>query len=636
MRSAFRADVQGLRAIAVLPVVIFHTFPALSPGGFVGVDIFFVISGFLITAIIYRDFERGAFSLIGFYDRRIRRILPALMAVLVFTTVAALFILLPSELERYGRSLLYTAFFASNVFFMRTSGYFGPIAEESPLLHLWSLAVEEQFYIVLPLILFVVLRFVRSRAVLGFLLLAAALLSLGLSEWAVRKSPWFAFYSLPTRWWELGIGGLLGIGFVPAAGRRTADVLGVAGIVLIAAAIVFYNAETPFPGLRALAPCLGAAFVIMAGPGTRAGRLLSLRPLVAIGDISYSLYLWHWPFAVFTRLYIQRPLGPVEALLVIFASIAAASATYVWIEKPMKRLDGPRRGFRVVGGGVALAVAAVAGLILVGAQGWPQRVDASIARIDAETGAKGALVPACDASLRSFPGEQGCVWGPPPYRVVLVGDSHADHYAPGVVKALSDIDVSVRVLTASGCTPLQSIPGPPQCDFANKAFEEITKNPNVRLVILAGFWTSHDEMLRARKADALLELTKRYVESGRKVLVLGTVPNFPVSPSPCYARARMLHMKTDCADLPRSEFATLAGDVDARLSGLLASGSVRLFDPGTVLCDAAACHAMLHGSPMYRDAGHLSRIGSITLGQEFVRDNRDFILDATDSAKPAG
>lgn len=636
MRSGFRPDVQGLRAIAVLPVVVFHTFPSLSPGGYVGVDIFFVISGFLITSIIYREIEARAFSLVDFYDRRLRRILPALLAVLVFTTVASVVVLLPSELERYGRSLLYTGFFASNIFFMRISGYFGPVAEESPLLHLWSLAVEEQFYIVLPIILFVALRFVRSKTMLGCLLLAVALLSLGLSEWALRKSPWLAFYSLPTRWWELGVGGLLGIGFAPKIGRRTTDALGILGIALIAGAIISYDANTPFPGLRALAPCLGAAFVIMAGPDTLAGRALSARPLVAIGDISYSLYLWHWPIAVFTRLCLQRPLGIGEALLVILASAVAAFATYVWVETPMKRLAKPRMSLRVVFGICSLVLAAVAGAVLIGTQGWPQRVEASVARIDVETGAKGALVPGCDASLWSSPGEQGCVWGAAPYRAVLVGDSHADHYAPGVAKALADAGVSVRVLTASGCTPLLSLSGQGGCDFAERAFDEITANPDVRLVILAGFWTAHDETLRAKKAAALQDLVTRYLKTGRKVLVLGTVPNFPASPSPCYARAAMLHMKTNCADLPIAEFARQSKGVATQLSGLLTSGSVRFADPGTVLCDGVACRALLKGSPMYRDAGHLSLAGSMTVGGALVRDNLDFIRDAVGPTKPLG
>lgn len=289
--ATYRPDIDGLRAVAVLGVILYHFEVWPFSGGFVGVDVFFVISGYLITGIIANDLQADRFSILTFYQRRVRRILPALVACVAATSVAGLFILLPNELQDLGQSLIATALFASNIYFWSQSGYFAPAADTQPLLHTWSLAVEEQFYIAFPLILAAVWRW--NRRALVPTLLVLALLSLGVSAYQVQQAPQAAFYLSIGRGWELLVGSLIALcrshlDKVPA----TCAWLGLAAIV---ASLVGYNEQMPFPGLAALLPCLGAAAIIVSAPGTMVGNFLSSSPMRGIGLISYSLYLWHWP-----------------------------------------------------------------------------------------------------------------------------------------------------------------------------------------------------------------------------------------------------------------------------------------------------------------------------------------------------
>ncbi len=265
-------------------------------------DVFFVISGFLITSLIIGDLEQRRFSLLGFWERRARRILPALITVAGFTLVVGWFLLLPSDFARLGQSLLAQSVFGSNVFFWRQSGYFGPLADELPLLHTWSLAVEEQFYLLFPLSMVVISRFAfRFRSQL---VLALGVASLAISIWAVQQTPGAAFYLLPSRAWELAVGAWLAL---QKDNLRASDtirqVVSFLGVGLIAFSVVAFDPATPFPGIAAIWPVLGTGAVIWAN-GTKltfVGRLLATRPLVFVGLISYSLYLWHWPLFVFAR-----------------------------------------------------------------------------------------------------------------------------------------------------------------------------------------------------------------------------------------------------------------------------------------------------------------------------------------------
>lgn len=321
-RLEYRRELDGLRAVAVVPVILYHLGVPGVAGGFVGVDVFFVLSGFFITRQIAYDLDLGAFSLLAFYDRRIRRLFPALVAMLLCSTVLAFLLLLPHDLERFGSTLAAAALSVSNVQLWRMADYFAPAAETLPLLHTWSLAVEEQFYIAFPLLMAAIWRLGSRRCIA--IVAAITALSLALSIWGVWTRPAASFYLLPTRAWELSLGSLLALGAVPPP--RNEDVRRLAatvGLLAILAAVVTFSARTPTPGLSALLPCLGCALVVWSGEGREASTcapstvmrspvmaLLCAPPVVFTGLVSYSLYLWHWPIIVFVR---QVTIGHLSA-----------------------------------------------------------------------------------------------------------------------------------------------------------------------------------------------------------------------------------------------------------------------------------------------------------------------------------
>ena len=377
----YRTDIDGLRAVAVGGVVLFHAFPTLLTGGFIGVDVFFVLSGFLITAIIRSDAEAGTFSIGGFYERRFRRILPALLAMVVVTSLAAIAILPPSELRNYGNSLGGVGLFVSNIVFWKDSGYFDTASADKPLLHTWSLAVEEQFYIVWPIVAAALVRMGRRRLLAGFVWVTVAL-SLLAAIIAVRYAPSQAFYLLPYRAWELGMGALLATGAVPSLRTRwSREGSGWVGLALIVVPMLVYSEATPFPGLAALPPCLGALLILHAGQGaeTRVGRMLSWRPMLFVGLVSYSFYLWHWPLLVLPRIALNRPLTPVEATLAVAVALGLAALSLRYVEKPFRGRGTIALSQRKV---LVASVAACATLMLAGAGLFATRGFQAFAALD--------------------------------------------------------------------------------------------------------------------------------------------------------------------------------------------------------------------------------------------------------------
>lgn len=370
----YRKEIDGLRAMAVLPVIFYHAGWTLFQGGFVGVDIFFVISGYLITQIIVSDWQAGNFSIVNFYERRVRRILPALFLMLLVCLPLALWVLLPHELMAFARSLMAVILFVSNVIFWKESNYFSPDAEVLPLLHTWSLAVEEQFYVLYPLLLVVLLK--ASRKVTAWVLIAIAIVSLLLSEYLWRNAPEENFFLLPSRAWELLIGALAalyGANFVnhPNGLKQAAASLGLA---LIAVGIFFINDKLPFPSLYTLIPTLGAAFILLwADQQTYVGRWLALKPWVGVGLISYSAYLWHQPLFAFARLWLADEPNQWLMLGLIGLTLALAWVSWSFVERPFRKKGRFTRRqvftFALVG---ALAFITIA-TILIYSKGLPAR-----------------------------------------------------------------------------------------------------------------------------------------------------------------------------------------------------------------------------------------------------------------------
>ncbi|AZR42383.1 acyltransferase family protein [Marinobacter salarius] len=330
----YRREIDGLRAVAVVPVILFHAGFTWFSGGYVGVDVFFVISGYLITSILLKDLLSGHFSIVTFYERRARRILPALTLVLLCTIPFAWLWFLPSQFQEFSKAVAATSLFASNILFWRDSDYFAPAAEENPLLHTWSLAVEEQFYIIFPIFLFLIWRCGKQVTLYG--LIGLSILSLALSEYGWRNHPSANFYLLITRAWELGVGAICAL-YLLENQVKSNSYLSFLGLMLILFSVVYYDASTPFPSLYALVPVIGTALIIIfSGSKTIISRMLSLKLFVGIGLISYSAYLWHQPLFAFARI---RTFGdPIPGLMLLLSAFSFFFAYLSWkfVEIPFR------------------------------------------------------------------------------------------------------------------------------------------------------------------------------------------------------------------------------------------------------------------------------------------------------------
>ncbi len=479
----YRPEIDGLRAVAVLPVILFHAGFAFCSGGFVGVDIFFAISGYLITTIILSELERGEFSLIRFYERRARRILPALFCVMACCVPFAWWSMLPSQYRDFSQSLIAVALFVSNILFWRQDDYFALAADEKPLLHTWSLAVEEQYYMLFPLALMLLWWLGRKRIFLFIALLAVA--SLLFSEWSTRHAPSANFYLAPTRAWELFAGSLCA--FILRDGQPLkrgpwSDLAALAGLGLIAFAIVMYDGSTPIPSLYALAPVGGACLFILFGhAGTLAARLLTLRPLVGIGLISYSAYLWHHPLFAFGRLFSGKPLGDFQLIGLTLAALALAYCSWRFIEKPFRNramITFPRVAFTAVSFAAFFTVLGIAGQVTAGFKTFylTNRLNAAENRVyqkfQKDSPPRGFYKPfddgkcrfsviapdeAFEARFRQCQQQYGKAW-------LVIGDSHAINMFNIFAKA--HLRPFLVGLVQGGCRPYHQLP---KCQY--RAFD---------------------------------------------------------------------------------------------------------------------------------------------------------------------
>ena len=374
----YRKEIDGLRALAVMPVILFHAdFTAFS-GGFIGVDIFFVISGYLITTIIQAELEQAKFSIVNFYERRARRILPALFLVMLACIPFAWFWLLPSDMKAFSQSLVAVSVFASNILFWHESGYFDTATELKPLLHTWSLAVEEQYYVLFPL--FLMLLWKLGKRWMLILLGLVFVISLALAQWAAYAYPAAAFYLLPTRGWELLIGAFAAFYLSQANrkkfGKDLSEVGSWLGVTLIFFAVFTYRKSTPFPGLYALVPTIGAALIILfATELTLVGKLLSNRLLVGIGLISYSAYLWHQPLFSFARYISSNELNIFIMSLLFLGVLVLATITWRFVEQPFRRKGAVSSFLVFTTAGVISIFFIVIGEVGNFNEGFPQRFD---------------------------------------------------------------------------------------------------------------------------------------------------------------------------------------------------------------------------------------------------------------------
>lgn len=504
-----RSEIDGLRAIAVLPVLFFHAGIEAFSGGFVGVDVFFVISGYLITSLIAADLSKGAFSVSGFYERRIRRIIPALFLVVGVSAAYAPFALSGQDRLDFYESVIATTVFSSNILFYLEAGYFETAAEFKPLIHTWSLAVEEQYYIFFPLLLLAIWRLGVKRIQMALLVLLAT--SFCLAEWASTRHPDASFFLLPTRLWEILLGGVVALGVNGVRARLgvpgIAQFLSLSGLVLILGAVITYERGLPFPGVYALAPTVGAALVLVfAVPGTMVHAVLSTSAMVWVGLISYSLYLWHQPLLAFAREHYSDDLPGTVIAGILLATFCLSYVSWRFVEQPARRVDVRRVWVFLLGGILAFVLIGSGSVGLYMARADDARSvlespdgDANAQDVESESGwgEHGICVIEREVTNKKV---EACLAVLPAKRVVLFGDSHARTISGPLREQLKEKGVGLVSFLRNGCIPIRNLvraeiegEGLLEChEFRNKAvlaIDEIAPDA----VILAARWALNIE-----------------------------------------------------------------------------------------------------------------------------------------------
>ncbi|MBC2679443.1 acyltransferase family protein [Pseudomonas baltica] len=622
---AYRRDIDGLRAVAVIAVVLFHFGIPGFAGGFVGVDVFFVISGYLITSIICRERASGHFSFVEFWVRRARRILPALVVMVVACLIVGWFLLVPRDYEELGRSARYQAMFMSNVLFARQDGYFDTDSELKPLLHTWSLAVEEQFYILLPLLLAVLGRYVKAwrRGLFGI-----ALASFAVSVWQVQQAPAQAFFLLPARAWELLAGSLLAVAPVFQRPLTVAVRQGVAtaGIAAVGVAIACYDWRTAFPGMAALLPVLGTLAIIWSGAGqpTWLSRLLGTRPMVAVGLISYSWYLWHWPVHVFADYAAVDGIAGHENLALILGSLLLGYLSWRWVETPLRGrrwLAQPRQA--LLAALLAMVVVGLAGQSLRWSDGVPSRLSAQ-ALAYAEAGEWHAGQRDCMFEKTTAPERLICHLGrqnkdvlPP----LIWGDSHAAALMPALRVHSERTGQALDLASSAGCVPVAGLERNDLCRQFNAQVRSVIAQAPQRDVVLVARWTLYlygdehgDLTYRLPGTDApvqMAEALKREVralrQAGSRVWLLDEVPLQNANAPYRLSRLAMLQRSTDGIGRPLREHRQRQAFMQGLFAELAASDpQVRILDTTQLFCaDGMTCVAESAGRSLYMDDNHL-------------------------------
>ena len=635
--SGYRREIDGLRALAVLPVMLFHAGFSTFKGGFVGVDVFFVISGYLITGIIIADLDRGRFTLANFYERRARRILPALFVVIAATLPWAYRLLPPKDLQEFSSSVLAVLGFVSNIFFWRKSDYFDTAAELKPLLHTWSLAVEEQFYVLFPLFLAAAYRLGKRR--LLALMASLAVLSLAAAQFGAIRWQAFTFFLLPTRGWELLIGALLavacGSGRQAPGGRAAAEVGSLAGMALLLYSVFAFDENTPFPSLYALTPTLGTALLILfAVPQTWVGKVLGARALVGIGLVSYSAYLWHQPLLAFARYSSSDPptAGVMAGLLV--AALLLAVASWRWVEVPVRNksvIDRRSLVLMALGGAALLGAAGAAG---IATQGFskvrlPPEVRAVLS--SAESSPKRNECHAHGPNYRQ-PAE-ACVYHVATARWAVLGDSHAVELAYGMAEELRPLNIGVRHLSFSACRPRDATrEAPNDCSrWTDEAVASILSDPTVTDVAVsyrlnAALFGVHEgvypalpdavpEDVRQGRWEAYRAMLQKLVDAGKHVTVVLQAPELPKS----IDRLAMHGAPGgQVAGVPARWWRARSTWVMSRLAEL--PPQVGIVDPAALFCDADRCYAARDGIAFYFDDHHMSVAGTRRVAQKILQD----------------
>lgn len=614
----YRPDIDGLRGIAVLSVLAYHLRVMIFRGGFVGVDIFFVISGYLISSVILQDIEKGKFSFAVFYERRVRRILPALIVALIGTSVLAYLYFLPLELVGFAKSLLSALFSASNFYFWKQTSYFGGPVESMPLIHTWSLAVEEQFYLFLPVFLVLAHRFFPRKIRLVVLLIAAV--SFAISAVGAFRFPSASFYLPHTRAWELMLGVLISLDFLPAIGKTVVrNLLAFGGCVLIVASVCLLYSGFPFPGVSALPPCLGAAMIIYAGRSgsSWAGRALSFKPLVFIGLISYSLYLWHWPVIVFQGM----ESGIVSGLSVrtakvacILVSFSLATLSWKFVELPFR--SGQKKLSKAALFKLIPSVAAIVmaiGITAIVYRGLPSRYPAGAVRVasylEYDSGRyfrDGSCFISSEYRFNDFDFSKCLHTDQNKKNYLLLGDSHAAHLWYGFSTTLDQ--VNILQATASGCKPTLDQPtfaGGTCKRLMEYMFTDYLPHHHLDRVLIAARWQKED----LSPLSGTLDWAKK---NGISVVLFGPMVQYDAALPRLLAFSIRGHDPT----IP-DEHRLDQRQLDQSMSQLADEKGVEYVSFYQSLCGPQSCAEFgVNGVPLQFDYGHLTKEGSELVAQK--------------------
>lgn len=612
----YRTEIDGLRALAIVPVILFHAKFQLFSGGYVGVDVFFVISGYLITTILFKEIENNTFSIVNFYERRARRILPALFLVLFISIFFASIWMLPSQMKDFSESVVAISLFVSNILFWKETAYF-ETAGEKPLLHTWSLAVEEQYYLLFPIFLIIFWRFGKNKVF--FMIIFIAIVSFLLSEWGSKNSPIANFYLAPTRVWELLAGSITAI-IIERKGIKNNNLIASCGLLAIMYSIFFYDEKTPFPSVYTLIPVIGTMFLILyANKKTFVAKILSLKLFVGMGLISYSAYLWHQPVFTFVNIKFlnQKP----ESLMFILSVFSIILAYFSWkyIERPFRKISSSTFSSRFI------LLFSIVGIFLflifgflghytngfknrfsksyegdVGQLKYHQYVDEKYFNCEPEKIANNALM--WEGFLRCKQSQSG------EFDWLLLGDSHAEHLFLGLANENPNLNVAFYIFG-----------DPPYIE--NKAFKEIFSAVSEIKKSKKIFLTMYYDR-RVRDLDDFFNGfsgTIDYLQKlGHEVILISGLPRFDAHAEYCKYSASTKKFKNYCL-ISINKFLQKRDIYFSTLKKLSSKFRVKLINIHEPLCGDTHCDMRNENTILYRDSNHLNIPGSILVGK-FISD----------------
>lgn len=616
MQTKFRYDIQGLRALAVLSVVITHTFPKWLTGGYIGVDIFFVISGYLISKILFKECSQNSFSISNFYERRIKRIFPALIFVVISTIIAAYFILSPMSFREVGRNVFSTMLFVSNVDYWKSTNYFANAAELKPLLHTWSLSVEEQFYIFFPILIFYLYK-IPNKKIAEVVLWALFLISLIVSEIAIQIDSSAAYYFFPTRAFELILGAIVAYRELFKAKKTVFKPITIyTGYLLTILPIALFSASTRFPGLSALIPTMGTALLITIGssnPNYKEGFLLTNKWMVYVGNISFSLYLWHWPVLAFMRNLYTVELSLFQSFLAVFISFIMAAISYKAIEQPF--MKNKKMNFLNFGL-ISIILLSAVSLTIYLTNGFPTRFSTQSLAIFKSSNDFNPLRNQCHYEGKSPPRsyESNCVIGTKGIdpQIAVWGDSHGAEFAYMLGEAAKSKHKSIMEITASSCPPSIGYQAKARryCESHNQStLYGLIHDPRISTVVMVANYVTYSNytLLEAGIKGAIDQL----LDANKKIVLVSQTPLMKFDPPSTLGLMNEKGQVLNLIGLDRREFEHQTEAIKSLIQTYATEKNIIVFEPKNQLCNDVMCKVYdQKNGVLYFNDNHLSLAGA--------------------------